>query len=82
MASKVVQAIMENPDGNRLPERLKLNQVEQGAPPERKDNRMTKFAWIANVIKSFPSVLPSITKYPLAACALMMFVITLVNMLK
>lgn len=25
---------------------------------------MTKFAWIANAIKSSPSMLPSITKYP------------------
>lgn len=73
---------MENPDGNLPVERLQLNQWDRVPRRKRKDNCMTKFAWIANVIKLFLSVLPSITKYPLAACALMIFIITLVSMLK
>lgn len=43
---------------------------------------MSKFAWIAKAIKEFPAVLPAIAKHPLPACALMMFIIALVSLLR
>jgi hypothetical protein len=48
----------------------------------KKETSMTKLAWIVSAIKSFPAVLPSITKYPLATCALMMFIIALASVLR
>lgn len=43
---------------------------------------MSKFAWIATVIKNFSAVLPAIAKHPLPADVLMMFVIALVSLLR
>lgn len=41
-----------------------------------------KFAWITKALRSFSTVLPAIAKHPLPSCALMMFIITLVSLLR
>lgn len=43
---------------------------------------MTKIKWIAKALQTFPAVLPAVAKHPLPACAVMMFIIALVSLLR
>lgn len=47
-----------------------------------KGSVMSKFGWIATAVKNLPAILPAIAKHPLPACALMMFVVALVSLLR
>jgi hypothetical protein len=70
-------------DGKPSAHRIQLKQVEHSAlPTGKKETSLTKLAWIVSAIKSFPAERPSITKYPLAASALTMFIIALACVLR